>query len=551
MAIISCIFVYIYNQIFESNEIIINLGYKKFNMVKEYPSLWYYLKIIYSISFFYSNIIYLRFFYSMLKNSIPSKKFKQEKYLIKSNKLNLLIGREEKSENNVYIEESGLYQNFLITGTIGTGKTSSAMYPFTEQILRFNSKNQDRKIGTLILDVKGNYYKQVKRYAERFKLQDDLIAIELGGRYKYNPLHKPYLKPAILANRLKLILELFSENNSESYWLDEAEKVLTEAIKLCRIYNKGYVTFTEIHKIVTEDDYYKGKIKIIKDLFVNNKLNKKQIYDLNSALDFFQKEYEKLDQRTLSILKSEITRITNIFISDYDINRTFCASKNELNFNGFYDVINKGKIVVLNMNIAEYRNLSKIIAAYLKLDFQSEIMMALAKNRERTTAFICDEYAEYVTKTDSEFFSLSREAKCINIVSTQSYSSLKNTLKDENAVKVICQNLINKIWYRTDDIFTIEEAQKLIGKEDKIKTSKNISENAKETIYSRMTNSMSSVDSTISESFNLYTQNEYIYDTNFFTQNLQTFTALAFLSDGNRIIKPRKLNMFPYFKYGL
>ena len=551
MAIISCIFVYIYNQIFESNEIIINLGYKEFNMVKEYPNIWYYLKIIYSVSFFYSNIIYLRFFYSMLKKSIPSKKFKQEKYLIKSNKLNLLIGREEKSENNVYIEESGLYQNFLITGTIGTGKTSSAMYPFTEQILRFNSKNRDRKIGTLILDVKGNYYNQVKKYAEKLDLLDDLIVIELGGRYKYNPLHKPYLKPAILANRLKLILELFSENNSESYWLDEAEKVLTEAIKLCRIYNKGYVTFTEIHKIVTEDDYYKGKIKILKDLFVNNKLNKKQIYDLNTALDFFQKEYEKLDQRTMSILKSEITRITNIFISDYDINKTFCASKNELNFNGFYDVINKGKIVVLNMNIAEYRNLSKIIAAYLKLDFQSEIMMALAKNRERTTAFICDEYAEYVTKTDSEFFSLSREAKCINIVSTQSYSSLKNTLKDENAVKVICQNLINKIWYRTDDIFTIEEAQKLIGKEDKVKSSKNISENAKETIYSRMTNLMSSVDSTISESFNLYTQNEYIYDTNFFTQKLQTFTALAFLSDGNKIIKPRKLNMFPYFKYGL
>ena len=211
-------------------------------------------------------------------------------------------------------------------------------------------------------------------------------------------------------------------------------------------------------------------------------------------------------------------------------------------------MIQKGKIVVLNMNIAEYRNLSKIIAAYLKLDFQTEIMMNLSKNRAKTTAFICDEYAEYVTKTDSEFFSLSREAKCINIVSTQSYSSLKNTLKDETAVKVICQNLINKIWFRTDDIFTIEEAQKQLGKEDKIKTSKNISENSKETIYSRMTNSMSSLDSTISESFNVYTQNEYIFDTNFFTQKLQTFTALAFLSDGSKIFKPRKLNMYPYFK---
>ena len=119
--------------------------------------------------------------------------------------------------------------------------------------------------------------------------------------------------------------------------------------------------------------------------------------------------------------------------------------------------------------------------------------------------------------------------------------------KDETTVKVICQNLINKIWFRTDDIYTIDEAQKQLGKEEKVKTSKNISENAKETKYSYITKKFNSKDTSISESLNVYTQNEYIYDTNFFTQDLETFFALAFLSDGNKIIKPRKLKMFPYF----
>ena len=505
------------------------------------------MKIIYVATFIFSNIIYNNFIFSIFFNKKNKNKIKKEKYEIKTDKINLLIGNDEKTGKNIYLPESGLYQNFLITGTIGTGKTSSAMYPFTEQLLKYNSKNPDKKIGILILDVKGNYYNQVKEYTKKYKLEKDLSVIELGGKIKYNPLHKPNLKASVLANRLRIIFELFSENNSESYWLDKSEQVLTEAIKLCRMYNNGYVTFKELHKIVTIPDYYKEKINVLKDLFIKNKLSRKQIYDLNSALEFFNKEYIELDSRTLSILKSEITRITNVFISDYDVTNIFCPEKNELNFRGFSDVLNKGKIVVLNMNIAEYRNLSKIIAAYLKLDFQGEVMMALSKNKARTTAFICDEYAEYVTKTDSDFFSLSREAKCINIVSTQSYSSLKNTLKNENAVKVICQNLINKIWYRTDDIFTIEEAQKQLGKEDKIKTSKNISENSKETRYNYMINSLSSQDSTISESFNVYTQNDYIYDTNFFTQKLQTFTALAFLSDGKKILTPRKLDMFPYF----
>lgn len=310
----------------------------------------------------------------------------------------------------------------------------------------------------------------------------------------------------------------------------------------------GYVTFLEIHKLITEPNYYKEKIKILKDLFISCKFNQKQIYELNASLNFFEKEFNNLDVRTKGILISEITRITNTFVSDYEILNTFCSDKDMLTFEGFDDVLSKGKIVVLNMNIFEYTNLSKIIASYLKLDFQAEVMNRLSKNNVTTSAFICDEYDKFATKTDCEFFSLSREAKCINIISTQSYSSLKTTLKDEATVKVITQNLINKIWFRTDDIFTIEEAQKQLGKEDKEKISKSISESARETNFSYITNTLNSQNSNISETYSTYLQNDFIYDSNFFTRNLETFTALTFLSNGNKILPPQKLKMFPYFK---
>lgn len=460
--------------------------------------------------------------------------------------LNLLIG-EDLSHHKIYVPESGLYQNFLITGTIGSGKTSSAMYPFTKQLIEFNYHNPKNKIGMLILDVKGNFYQQVRKYANQYHLEEDLIIIELNSDVHYNPLHKPNLKPQVLANRLKTILLLFSENNTESYWFDKAEEILTECIKLCRLYNNNYVTFLELHKLITIPNYYKEKISILRNLFISSKLSTSQIYELNSSLNFFQKEFENLDSRTKGILISEITRITNPFVSDYDVMSTFCSSIEKLSFSGFSEVIQKGKIVVLNMNISEYHSLSKIIAAYLKLDFQTEIISNLSHS-SKTTAFICDEYDKYVTKSDGEFFSLSREAKCINIVSTQSYSSLKSTLKEETQVKVIIQNLINKIWFRTDDIFTIEEAQKQLGREEKEKTSKSISESAKQTRFSYITNTLNSEASNISETFSTYLQNDYVVETNFFTQNLETFSSLAFLSDGNKIYPPQKLHMFPYFK---
>ena len=419
------------------------------------------------------------------------------------------------------------------------------MEPFLKQLISQDSP----KLGMLILDVKGNFYKAVKKYAKEYDRLDSLIIIELGSNIKYNPLNKPNLKPSVLANRLKTILELFSSNNSDSYWLDKSEQVITEAIKLCRLYNNGYVTFVELHNLINYDDYFQTKIEFLRKAFQSGTLSREKIYDLYSSLNFFENEFRRLDSRTLSIIKSEITRITNTFISDYDVLNTFCPKEDEINFCGFESLIKENKIVVLNMNIAKYKNLSKIIAAYLKLDFQSEVLIQLSNKKSISpTVFMCDEYHEYVTLSDSDFFAQSREAKCINIVATQSYTSLLNTLKDESSVKVILQNLVNKIWLRTDDIFTIESAQKQIGREDKIKYSRNISENAGETNYNYFINSLESKKSNISESISTQIHTDFVYDTNFFTQKLKTFSCLAFLSDGCKIISPQKILLKPYFK---
>ncbi len=425
------------------------------------------------------------------------------------------------------------------------------MYPFTKQLINYMCNDNSKKLSFLILDVKGNYYSMVKNFAIESNRLNDVIVIELNGKYTYNPLDKPAIKSSVLANRLKTILLLFSPNNSESYWLDKAEQVIENCITFCRLYNNYYVTFEELHKLVTDKSYYTSKMHDVRKTFLSGKLKENEIYDLLSCINFLENDYFSLDERTYNILKSEITRITNCFVSDYEVLNTFCPNKYKENFFGFQDSIKTGKIVVLNLNIGKYKNLSKIIAAYLKLDFQTDVISQLSNKVMRTTCFISDEYQEYVTSSDAEFFAQSREAKCINIVTTQSYTSLLHTLNNQYSVKVIIQNLVNKLWFRTDDIFTIEDAQKQIGKEDKEKFSRSISENSKENNYNYLMKNFSSLDSTLSESINTYSQFDFSYDYNFFTQSLETFSCLAFLSDGNKIIKPDKIKMMPYFKGGL
>lgn len=517
-----------------------NYSFLLFNEIRNINSkYWLCLKVLHLIStllfwLFISNSLYSKFF-----NVSPKIKFKDS---TDYGNINLLLGHNVESNLPVIIPEKGLYQNVLITGTIGTGKTSSAMYPFVNQLMKKN-------LGMLVLDVKGNFHIKIKEFAKLYNKK--VTVIELNGKETYNPLDKPNLKPSVLANRLRTILTLFSnQNTTDTYWLDKVESFLTEAIKLCRIYNNGYVTFIELHKLIYDKDYLNQKISLAKKLFLSNDLSQDQVYEFSTCLDFFFSEFKTLDNRVLSIIQSEISRITQIFVNDLEVKNTFCPSKEKITFKGFQDLENS--IVVLNMNIAEYRNLSKILATYLKLDFQSEVLMRLAKSTNISpVAFICDEYQEYVTANDADFFSESREAKCINIISTQSYTSILNAVKDQSVAKVIIQSLVNKIWFRTDDIFTIEEAQKQLGKEDKIKYSRSISENAKETKYNYLLHSFKSDTSNLSESISTQVHHDFIYDTNAFSVDLKTFHAICFISTGSAIVPAQHVKLMPIHEIAL
>jgi len=58
----------------------------------------------------------------------------------------------------------------------------------------------------LILDVKGNYFNQVKKYAKTFNLLDDLIVLSLNSKVFYNiPPLDERKKNAVLSDFLSRI----------------------------------------------------------------------------------------------------------------------------------------------------------------------------------------------------------------------------------------------------------------------------------------------------------------------------------------------------------
>lgn len=548
----SILILIIFIPVLDASSVIIPFSLNNFDIALSCPVFWYYFKLFFCFSLLLSLFLILNYlfaFFSFIFTSFFSNKktVKEKNSYVSTNECSVFLG-ETSSMKNIYLPILGLYQNVLVTGSIGSGKTSSLLYPLTEQLLSFSFDGK-YKSAFLILDVKGNYHRFVKRVCASYYCISDLFVISLRGNITYNPLDKPNLKPYVLANRLKNILLLFSPQQTESFWLDKSEQILAEAIRLCRLYNDNYVTFIELHKLIMSKDYYQSKVDFLKDLFYKDLLSPDQISDFSFALSFFEDEFFSLDDRTQSILKSEISRITNPFITDSDTSRIFCPDRKNISFPGFSYILKNHKIVVLDMNLSEYSSLSKIIAAYLKIDFQSEILSQLANSDEIfPSCFICDEYHEYVTFNDASFFAQSRESKSINIVATQSYSSLLASISNPTMTKVLIQNLVNKFWFRTDDNFTIEEIMKQLGREEKSVVTKSISENGNKTKFNFFFNSFSSKDSNLSESYSTSFQKDYVFDSNFFSRDLETFSCLSFISNGYFILPVQKLFLKPYFK---
>lgn len=496
--------------------------YKTIDLCELFEGYETVFQIIYHIScmlciFFvsYNNIesirkVLLKYLYKVVK--------KEEKIVEKDN-LGYLIARDENDEC-LYISDDSLYQNLLITGSIGSGKTSGAISRITENLIKSGK-------GGLILDVKGNFVDSVIKMCKQCGRENDIQIISKNSN-SYFELLENDISSLELANRLKLVINLLSPtNNSDSYWLDKVENVLMNMIVLMKYIKR--LNVIELHKMVSDDSYLKNIIGEIKGRIKEKIPDDKTSFELANAISFIQNEYFKLDTRVNSIIKSEITRLTIPLITDFDIYNQFCIKNNKK----LIDFKNN-KIVVLSLNIGENRALSKIISTFLKLSFQKYILSNISNSTP--TFFIADEFQEFCNTEDAHFLSLSREAKCINIISTQSYSSLKNNLKDKDAANVIIQNLVNKIWFRNDDNYTISEAIKQLGKVNVIKENTSISEAGVESKKYLFREGFKNKKSSITKALNYVKVKENEYDENFFTRELKTFEALMFISTKEGIV---------------
>lgn len=156
------------------------------------------------------------------------------------------------------IPERGLYTGLFIVGAIGSGKTSACMYPYVEQLLAYRAGDPARKAAGLILEVKGDFCRQVRDILKRHGRADDYVEVSLDSSYRYNPLHNDLDAYALAYGIATLMTNLFGRGK-EPFW-QQASTNLVKFVILLHQTLDDYVTLFQVYEHVINADKLRTRI---------------------------------------------------------------------------------------------------------------------------------------------------------------------------------------------------------------------------------------------------------------------------------------------------
>jgi hypothetical protein len=521
------------------------------------------------------------------------------------------------------IPQRGLYTGVMVLGAVGTGKTSACLYPYVEQLLRWRAENAEHKTGGLVLEVKGDFCRQVRTILSEAGREADYVEIGLDGNVCYNPLHND-LDPYAVAYAIATLLNNLFGKSKEPFW-QQAYTDLLKFVILLRRTSAGYTTLSEVYQYVLNNDWIDRDIRALQrtlneaprvlairyddyrrhctsaawthwfpedehvrahpyDAELEMYLAERQVpfevrkargmgwadrkHHLAALERWYFAGWSKLDQR----LRSSITQGIVVFLSLFDdnpaVHRAFCPPRTayagrvapgELRpLPPLEEILESGHVLALNFPVAMNPGLARALGVMLKLDFQRAVLQRIPRIAAdpsrvwRDLVFVCDEYHAFATvgetdpTGDERTFALSRQARLIPIVATQSISSLRSALPGDESWRTLLQCFRTKLFLATSDEFTARIAAELCGRRDQLKASYNITEGGSRAHISLLSGRPVAAEQSLSTSKSYAPHHEFIFSPRVFTE-LQNAQAIALPYDGLNPLPPQFCYLKPHY----
>ena len=414
------------------------------------------------------------------------------------------------------LPELALYTGVLVTGGVGSGKTSAVAYPVLRQLLGFRREvpirradgSLDRAPWTfsgLVMDEKGDFTRAASEYAAEWGRQDDMIRIAPGGKWIWNVIYNPNLPAWAVAYQLGWILRNFNKGavGNDPFWENAPKELFTDYLGLLDDAQGYYTLFDYLETLV--DDLRQNELH-------------------QEAMGRFADDPEKLgeiERRWKSITKRREGMSVNLrgsleacaragidMFRFAELRRTFCPTKEEYFehdpvahvlrpcanvFTGFDQILDYGRIVGLEMPKQIYFDAAVFIQVALKSQWQDAVLRRETITADGTlmmpprfaekigycpTFMMADEAQQSATPRDAEFKAVCRLKRASMWELTQSHGSIKGAFGATNQIHAATyfQNSMTHIYLRQSDIDSMKLIQEECGKKLVQKTSLAVTE---------------------------------------------------------------------------
>ena len=275
---------------------------------------------------------------------------------------------------------------------------------------------------------------------------------------------------------------------------------------------------------------------------------------------WFYHDWRAIEPKLRTSIVEGVSVFLSLFDDNPDVRKVFCPPKKAKTgkpLPGIDTLLEQGKVIALNLPVAMNPGLARALGTMLKQDFQRAVlnripkMVAEPEKTWRDILFLCDEYHTFATvgesdpSGDEKFFALSRQARCIPIVATQSISSLASTLPGESW-RTLLQTFRTKIFLALSDPVSAKTAAELCGREEKIKPNYTLSESGHNAQVSMLTGRATAHHSALTTSKSYSVQFHNTFEPKIFSE-LKNMQAIVLAYDGTNPMPPSYLYLKPYY----
>jgi type IV secretory system conjugative DNA transfer VirD4/TraG family protein len=359
-----------------------------------------------------------------------------------------------------------------IIGANGSGKTSGSGTALATRFLSLG-------YGGLILTTKNDEYdlwaNPKTGYCARTGRLSDLIVLSKNGEHQFDFLEYELQRSGPGAGETLEIARLFStvleaaghgSGTSDPYWSRALGQLLNNSIDMARFATHRVslrVLSTVVHEAPLSIDETKGEDwqAFVRAAQASVKTAGEKS-DLDLTLDYFNREFPRLNDKTRSSIVSMFTSMADVLLRG-TIGSLFSGGK----FTITPEQTQDGKLILIDLPVKEYGDTGRFAQMVFKYVWQKAAERRDKSKPMRPMFLWCDESQELITGYDAVFQSTARSSGVATVYLTQNISNYHARLgggsKAVAETDSLLGSLSTKIFHANGDPTTNQWAERLFG----------------------------------------------------------------------------------------